>query len=90
MSDVNITWDQETEENFNKIIEKMPSFVREMGRNKVAEKVGSILKEEERDVAGEKDLVDALFEVTPFGFHGPMKTDLTELGIDYTKYGHPE
>ena len=24
----------------------------------------------------------------PFGFHGPMKNDMKELGIDHTKYGH--
>ena len=25
---------------------------------------------------------------TPFGFHGPMKLDMEELGIDYKKYGY--
>ena len=36
----------------------------------------------------EKDLVDAFFSETPFGFHGPMKCDMDEFGIDYTQYGY--
>ena len=36
----------------------------------------------------EKDLVDALFSETPFGFHGMMKNDLNVVGIDYAKYGY--
>ena len=52
-------------------------------------KTGPFLKENNPEVT-EKNLIDAFFKETPFGFHGPMKTDMESVGIDYTKYGHPK
>jgi len=51
-------------------------------------KAEAIVTREGRSQVTEKDLVDAFFAETPFGFHGPMKTDMDALGIDYTQYGH--
>jgi hypothetical protein len=88
--DVNMSWDQITQKRFEQMIEKIPVFLRSIARQKVSQKAESIVRKENRLVVGEKDLVDAFFSETPFGFHGPMKNDMNELHIDYTKYGYPK
>ena len=83
-------WNPDTAEKFNQLIEKIPAPLREMARGKVSEKAESLACQENRPEVCEKDLVDAFFEKTPFGFHGPMKTDMAAVGIDYAQYGHPQ
>ncbi|MBI5415850.1 MAG: DUF2621 family protein [Candidatus Omnitrophica bacterium] len=85
---MNIIWEKATEEKFKQMLEKVPVFLREVARKKVFQKAESLAGKEGRAQVTEKDLVDAFFVETPFGFHGPMKTDMEALGIDYTKYGH--
>ena len=85
---MSISWDKNAEEKFNQLIEKIPVFLRETARDKVAKRAAKITAAENRSVISEKDMVDAFFAETPFGFHGPMKTDMETLGIDYVKYGH--
>ncbi len=87
---VKISWDKATEEKFKQLIEKIPIFLRSIAEDKVSKRAERIVREENRLVVGEKDMVDAFFIETPFGFHGPMKTDMEAVGIDYTKYGHPK
>jgi hypothetical protein len=81
-------WDQTAQENFQKILAKIPVFLRPTAQKKVGEKAESFAAKEGRLSVTEKDLVDAFFAETPFGFHGPLKCDMDEFGIDYTKYGH--
>lgn len=83
-----MNWDQTTEEKFEQLIGKIPVFLRDIARQKVSQKAERIAGQEGRSQVTEKDLVDAFFAETPFGFHGPMKNDMEALGIDYTKYGH--
>ncbi len=90
MKQEEISWDSSAEENFKQLIAKMPVFVRGMAEKAVAKKAEDITLQDNRSVVGEKDFIDALFSETPFGFHGLMKSDLNELGINYTQYGHPE
>ena len=85
-----ITWDKMTQEKFNQLIEKVPVFLRDLAKDKVSKRAEGIVKEENRTQVTEKDMVDAFFKETPFGFHGPMKSDMGSIGIDYTKYGHPK
>ena len=59
-----------------------------MAQEKISKKAESIVRKESRLEVTEKDMVDAFFSETPFGFHGPMKNDMNEFGIDYKKYGH--
>jgi len=84
-----ITWDESTQKQFEKLIAKIPVFLRSTAKDKVSKKAENIVRSENRTVIGEKDMVDAFFIETPFGFHGPLKTDMEEIHIDYTKYGHP-
>jgi len=72
------------------LIEKIPVFLRSIARERVSQKAQSIARDNNRTVIDEKDMVDAFFIETPFGFHGPLKTDMEEIQIDYTKYGHPK
>lgn len=87
---MNIVWDKKTEGKFNQLIEKIPVFLRDIARDKVSKRTEAIAQKEGRTEIIEKDMVDAFFAETPFGFHGPMKMDMEALGIDYTKYGHPK
>ncbi len=82
------SWEKTTEDKFKQLLERVPVFLRGMAQEKVSKKAEGIVVQEGRTQVTEKDLVDAFFAETPFGFHGPMKTDMESLGIDYTKYGH--
>ena len=84
----NVIWDKTTEEKFLRMIEKIPIFLRGIAKEKVSKKAESIVGKENRTEVCEKDMVDAFFSETPFGFHGPMKSDMEALGIDYTQYGY--
>ena len=43
-----------------------------IAEKKVSQKAESIAREKNRLEVTEKDMVDAFFSETPFGFHGPM------------------
>lgn len=88
--DVAVTWDDITQKNFERMIGKIPIFLRSIAEKKVFQRAEGIAREEGRGVVCEKDMVDAFFIETPFGFHGPMKTDMEDLGIDYVQYGYPK
>ena len=83
-----MNWDTATQEKFQLMIGKIPIFLRDMAKDKVFKKAQALALKESRAEMSEKDLVDAFFSETPFGFHGPMKCDMEEFGIDYTQYGH--
>ena len=97
-----IIWDKTAKENFEAILVKIPVFLRSMAAEKVSQraeknarirnaelyKVEEIGSCENRRLVSPKDVVDAFFMETPFGFHGPMKMDMEALGIDYEKYGY--
>ena len=81
-------WDKNTEEKFKQLIQKIPIFLRNIANEKVSKAAEGFAEKENRPQISEKDLVDAFFKETPFGFHGPMKTDMEAVGIDYTQYGY--
>ena len=83
-----MSWDKTTHEKFKQMIAKVPVFLRSIVEKNVSQKAESIVRQENRLEVSEKDMVDAFFLETPFGFHGPMKTDMKDAGIDYTKYGY--
>jgi hypothetical protein len=85
---MSMTWEKIAEEKFKALTAKVPVFLREMAEKKVALKAESLALQAGRNEITEKDMVDAFFAETPFGFHGPMKCDMEDLGVDYQKYGH--
>jgi len=86
--DNNITWDLATQKKFELMIAKIPIFLRDIAQKKVFQKALDFAQKDGRRIVAEKDLVDAFFAETPFGFHGPMKNDMNDLKIDYLKYGY--
>ena len=87
---VSMDWEKNAEQNFKNILGKIPAPLRPIAERKVGVKAGALAQAAGRNEIIEKDLVDAFFAETPFGFHGPLKTDFKEFGIDHTKYGHPK
>ncbi len=83
-----MNWEKDTDEKFKQLIAKVPVFLREMAQKKVAQKAQGLAQGQGRSSVSEKDMVDAFFSETPFGFHGPMKSDMEAVGLDYTKYGY--
>jgi len=85
-----MSWNEQTKKQFEQLIAKIPVFLRSMAKEKVSKRAESIVRDDNRTMICEKDMVNAFFIETPFGFHGPLKTDMEEIHIDYTKYGHPQ
>ena len=82
MNDTNLEWEKPTEEKFKLLIGKMPVFLSGLAEQKVSQKAQSLAKEANHALINEKDMVDAFFSETPFGFQGLMKNDLNSIGID--------
>ena len=83
-----MNWEKDTEAKFLQLLSKMPVFMRPMAEKALRERAEKLAVKENRGQINEKDMVDAFFMETPFGFQGMMKNDLQAAGIDYTKYGH--
>lgn len=83
-----LAWEKNASEKFDRMIGKVPVFLREIAKEKVSKKAEVLALNNGRAEVTEKEMVDAFFAETPFGFHGPMKSDMLELGIDYVAYGH--
>lgn len=83
-----ISWEETTEQYFQKILLEIPDLIRGIAEVRVIKKAESIIKEEGRNVINEKDMVNAFFAETPGGFIPAMKKSMEELNIDYTQYGH--
>lgn len=81
-------WDPHTKENFELMIANVPVFMRELVHSQISKQAEEFAKNKNQESITEKDMVDAFFKITPFGFHGPMKTDMNKLNIDYHQYGH--
>jgi len=84
----NIVWDTSARGNFEGILAKIPIFLRSIASKKVSQKAEMNARIENRGSVSQKNVIDAFFSETPFGFHGPMKLDMEALGIDYKKYGY--
>ena len=85
-----IAWEETAQAQFNQMIEKVPVFMRSIAKETVSKKAQCIAIKEGHSEVMQKDMIDAFFAATPFGFHGPMKTDMKSLGIDYMKYGYEQ
>lgn len=85
---MSVPWKQSTQETFNQLIAKVPVFLQEMARDKISKKAEKLCLDNKISEVTEKEMVDAFFAETPFGFHGPMKSDMEAIGLDYTKYGY--
>jgi hypothetical protein len=85
-----MNWDKTAKEDFEAVLAKIPVFLQSIARQKVSQKAEINARQDNRPEVTQKDVVDAFFMETPFGFHGPMKMDMEALGIDYKKYGYSQ
>jgi hypothetical protein len=83
-----MNWDNTAKDHYEAILAKIPVFLRSIAATKVSQRAETNARSENRLEVSPKDVVDAFFIETPFGFHGPMKMDMEALGIDYQKYGY--
>ena len=83
-----MAWGKNTKEKFDQMIEKIPAVLRGIAQRKVSQKAEKFALENNHPEVQEKDMIDAFFSETPFGFHGPMKVDMESINLDYTKYGY--
>ena len=81
-------WEQEAQDKFRKLLDKVPVFMRGIAEEKVSKKAESLAREDNRNRVSEKDMVEAFFAETPFGFHGLMKSDMDAVGVDYRNFGY--
>ena len=88
MTEEKITWDQTTQEKFERLLKHIPELIRGIAEARISRKAESLVRGQGRKEISEKDMVDAFFVETPSGFLAPMKSSMAELGIDYTKYGY--
>ena len=72
-TDDEISWDEQTQQQFEQLIAKIPVFLRGMAKEKVSKKAQSIVRNDNRTVISEKDMVDA------FGRCPPLVQRLLEL-----------
>ena len=82
-----ISW-AEVQSKYDQLLGKIPVFMRPIALQKVTKKAETLVLADNRQSVTEKDLVDAFFAETPFGFHGPLKNDMHEFGTNYQQYGY--
>ncbi len=85
---MDLVWEKAAKTQFDLMIEKIPVFMRPIAQEAVLKKLSALVDSQGIREITQKEMVDAFFAATPFGFHGPMKVDMESLGIDYTKYGY--
>lgn len=73
---------------FDAMIANVPGPMQSFAKKQILGKIQQFVTKEGRTEVTIKDVVDGFFAATPFGFHGPMKTDFKSIGIDYTQYGY--
>lgn len=83
-----VTWEKAARADFEAVIARIPVFLKGIAEQKVSQKAEALARDSKRAEVSRKDVIDAFFDQTPFGFHGPLKMDMEALGIDYKKYGY--
>lgn len=86
--DVILIWEPRAKQMYDAMLKKVPVWLRETAQKKMDKFLLHRQVHQGVTVLQEKDLVDAFFDQTPFGFHGLMKSDMESLKIDYRQYGY--
>lgn len=84
-----VAWEEQAADKFRQMLKRMPIFARPMAEKPVARKAEEMAQVAQSQSVSEEHLIEAFFEVTPFGFHGPMMADMEAVGLNYGQYGHP-
>ena len=83
---MSIKWNPPTLETFNKVINNLPQFHRNIAKQLVKEKAEELSKERGSEVVEDEDLIIAFFQEIPPAFKDMMKRLFHHLNIDYTKF----
>jgi hypothetical protein len=83
---MDIKWDSQAKEHFDKVIENLPQFHRSIAQQLVKEKSEILARERGSDVVEEKDVIISFFQEVPPAFKDMMKRLFGHLQIDYSQY----
>jgi hypothetical protein len=81
-----MTWEKATEENFKKVLLKMPVFHRHMTEVAATAKAEENARTRGSRIVEEEDLLRAMFSEVPLQFYSLMIRILEHVGLDYKKY----
>ncbi len=81
-----MTWEKSTEENFKKVLLKLPIFHRHMTEVAATAKAEEIALARGSRIVEEEDLLRAMFSEVPLQFYSLMIRILENVGLDYKKY----
>ncbi len=81
-----MTWERSTEENFKKVLSKLPIFHRLMTEVAATAKAEEIASGRGSRIVEEEDLLRAMFSEVPLQFYSLMIRILENVGLDYKKY----
>ena len=79
-------WEKDTEELFERIIEKVPEGFRPSVKPMMLEAAEKRCIERNGSYTNEADLITGIFDIIPEAFKAMMVEDLKSLGIDHTSF----
>ncbi len=83
---MDIKWDNQAREHFDRVIENLPQFHRSIAETLVKEKSEELAVGRDSEVVEDQDVVVAFFQEVPPAFKDMMTRLFNHLGIDYTQY----
>jgi hypothetical protein len=83
-------WNNEVQEKFKTMIEKIPVFHRRITESVVIKKAEENAKARNAERVEEIDVISAFFSDVPSPFYSMMVRLLERCGFDYKKYGFPK
>lgn len=81
-----VSWEPQAKAKFDRMIERIPLFHREIARTIVNKKAPLNARERNSKIIEESDIVRAFFSEVPMAFYSLMVRLLHEVGFDYKKY----
>lgn len=81
-----IKWNKETKDKFDKVISSLPQFHRTIAEKLVYQKAEELAQKRESEMVEDQDLIQAFFQEVPPAFKEMMKRLFSHLNIDYLKY----
>ena len=85
-ADSQLEWEKTALEKYNKMIERIPIFHREIAQQVVQKKAAMNAKDRGSAQVEEDDIVKAFFSEVPKAFYSLMIRLLDEVGFDYRQH----
>lgn len=79
-------WNEETKNNFDKVINNLPQFHRSIAEKLVKEKSEELAEKRGSNLVEDKDMVRAFFQEVPPAFKDMMKRLFGQLDIEYGSF----